>query len=139
MLDRMLLAIHNVRPNMTVRTRTIVEAIVLSEGSIGSAEHVSHRLGLKNRFRLARLLKNEGLPPLHRLTEWASVLGWIDKAEKKGVSLCWLAFRCHRHSSACYRLVKKLTGEGWANVHARGGTWVLRHFLKELERRASRV
>jgi len=42
-------------------------------------------LGLKNRFKLARLLQREGLPPLHRLTEWITVMGWVGAAEEDGV------------------------------------------------------
>ncbi len=133
MLDRMLLAIRAARPQMTLRTRAVLEAILLSKGPIGSAEEVARELGLKNRFRLARLLQSEGLPPLHRLTEWVTVLGWLNAAKQDGVSLCWMAFRSHRHPSACYRLVKKVTGQGWENVQAKGASWVLEQFLKELK------
>jgi hypothetical protein len=117
---------------MSLRTKAIVEAILLSQGSIGSAERVARALGLQNRFSLARLLHNEGLPPLHRLTEWVTVLSWIFAAEREHVSLCWMAFRSRRHPSACYRLVKQVTGHGWEDVYARGFSWALRLFLKEL-------
>jgi hypothetical protein len=117
---------------MTLRARAVIEAVLLSKGSIGSAESVAHALGLANRFRLARLLKQEGLPPLHRMTEWVTVLNWISCAECEHVSLCWMAFHSHRHPSACYRLVKKVTGHRWEDVLARGSPWVLRQFLKEL-------
>ncbi|SRR5258706_4373358 len=119
---------------MTLRATAIVEAIVLSHGSIGSAESVARALGFANRFRLARFLHGEGLPPLHRLTEWVTVFSWVDNAERNNVSLCWMAFRSHRHPSACYRLVKKVTGCGWEEVRASGSGWVLRLFLQELRR-----
>jgi hypothetical protein len=138
MLDRLLLAIRANRPHMTLRARAVLEAILLSKGSIGSAEQVARELGLKNRFRLARLLQSEGLPPLHRLTEWVTVMRWVGAAEQDGVSLCWMAFRSRRHPSACYRLVKQITGQGWEHVQAKGGSWVLRQFLKELNRSAPR-
>jgi hypothetical protein len=118
---------------MSIRARAVVEAIVLSQGSIGSAEHVARALGLTNRFQLARLLETDGLPPLHRLTEWVTVFSWVAAAEQNRVSLCWMAFRSRRHPSACYRLVKKVTGCGWEEVEARGSSWVLRQFLKELK------
>lgn len=118
---------------MSLRARAVVEAIVLSQGSIGSAEHVARALGLNNRFQLARLLENDGLPPLHRLTEWVTVFSWVATAEQNRVSLCWMAFRSRRHPSACYRLVKKVTGCGWEEVESKGSTWVLRQFLKELK------
>lgn len=62
MLARLILAIRAARPAMTMRARAIVEAIVLSHGSIGSAESVARALGFTNRFRLARFLHTEGLP-----------------------------------------------------------------------------
>lgn len=121
---------------MTLLPSAIVEAILLSEGPIGSAQDVARELGLRNRFELARLLKREGLPPLHRLAEWATVLSWVVAAERDGVSLCWIAFRSHRHPSACYRLVKEVTGWRWREVRARGSRWVQRQLVKECERGA---
>jgi len=131
-LARVLLAIRAARPGLTLRARAIVEAILLSNGPIGSAESVGHALGLKNRFQLARLLQRQGLPALHRLTEWVTVLSWSFAAEENDVSLCWMAFRSRRHPSACYRLVKEVTGRGWEDVRARGSEWLLRQFIKEL-------
>ena len=110
MLAQPLEAICAARPNLTFFARAIVEAILLCEGPIGSAQAVARKLGLPNRFKLARLLRQEGLPPLHRLAEWATVLSWVGAAERDRVSLCWIAFRSHRHPSACYRLVKGVTG-----------------------------
>jgi len=109
-----------------------MEAVLLSKGPIGSAHAVARALGLSNRFQLARLLEQEGLPPLHRMTEWVTVLNWIESAECEHVSLCWMAFRSHRHPSSCYRLVKKVTGHGWEDVLGRGSAWVLRQFFSEL-------
>jgi hypothetical protein len=131
-LERILVAIRSARPRMTLRARAVIEAVVLSRGSIGSAQAVARVLGLTNRFQLARLLEHEGLPPLHRITDWVTVLNWLDSAEREDVSLCWLAFRSHRHPSACYRLVKRVTGHGWEDVHTRGSAWVLGRFLNAL-------
>src|SRR3989454_11913301 len=117
---------------MRLRARAVIEAVLLTKGPIGSAQAVARALGLSNRFQLARLLENEGLPPLHRMTEWVTVLNWIESAEREHVSLCWMAFRSHRHPSACYRLVKKVTGHGWEDVFGRGAAWGLRQFLHEL-------
>jgi len=131
-LERVLVAIRSARPGMRLRARAVIEAVLLTKGPIGSAQAVARALGLSNRFQLARLLENEGLPPLHRMTEWVTVLNWIESAECEHVSLCWMAFRSHRHPSSCYRLVKKVTGRGWEDVLARGSPWALRHFLNEL-------
>jgi hypothetical protein len=118
-------------PLMTLRARAVVEAVFLSEGSIGSAHAVARRLGLANRFQFARLLKCAGLPPLHRLAEWATVLSWVVVAEQTGVSLCCMAFRSRRHPSACYRLVKRVTGLCWGEVRLRGSRWVQRALLEQ--------
>ena len=117
---------------MTLYPRAVVEAVLLSEGPIGTAETVARQLGLPNRFKLARLLKREGLPPLHRLAGWATVLSWVITSERQSVSLCWIAFRSHRHPSACYRLVREVTGLPWETVREKGSAWVQRRFLKEL-------
>jgi len=132
MLGMPLSAIRATRPAMTLYPRAVIEAVLLSEGPIGTAQAVARELGLPNRFKLARLLKREGLPPLHRLAGWATVLSWVISAERKGVSLCWIAFRSRRHPSACYRLVREVTGFPWERVRARGSVWVQRQFLKEL-------
>jgi hypothetical protein len=72
----------------------------------------------------------EGLPPLHRLAEWITVLSWVATAERSHTSLCWMAFRSRRHPSACYRLVKRVTGRRWEEVEARGYAWVMQEFLR---------
>ena len=132
MLSQPLLAIRTLRPGLTLQSRAIVEAVCLTEGSIGSADEVARALGLKNRFTLARLLKRDGVPPLHRLAGWATVLSWVLAAEQNGVSLCWLAFRASRHPSACYRLVREVTGVRWEVVRMRGSRWVEQRLLAEL-------
>jgi hypothetical protein len=129
--------IRAVRPALTLLPRVVVEAVLLSEGSIGSAHAVARQLGLPNRFKLARILKEAGLPPLHRLAEWATLESWIRAAEVDGVSLCYLAFRSRRHPSACYRLVRELTGLRWGEVRARGLHWLQRKFVRQLRGRGA--
>ena len=134
MLAQPLSAILTLRPALTPIARVIVEAVCLAEGSIGSANSVAQTLGLRNRFTLARLLKREGVPPLHRLAGWATVLSWVIAAEEASLSLCRLAFRAHRHPSACYRLVREVTGLCWDKVRTRGSTWVQQRLLAELRK-----
>src|SRR5882672_683751 len=114
MLASCLSAIHTARPSLTTLPRAIVDAVALAEGPIGTATAVARRLGL-DRFRLARLLQREGVPPLHRL------------------SLCWIAFHTHRHPSACYRLVKEVTGLSWSEVRLRGSGWIERELLGQFK------
>jgi len=66
--------IHSLRPHLRPYPTAIVDAMTLSERSIGSATVVADRLGLRSRFQLARLLKREGLPPLHKLAAWLLAL-----------------------------------------------------------------
>ncbi len=131
MLAEPLVVIRAAHPGMSFRTRAVVEAILLSEGSIGSARAVARSLGLRNRFELARLLRREGLPPLHRLAAWATILSWVSAAERDGLSLCHQAFRSERYPGACYRLVKEVTQLRWGEVRALGSAWVVRQLLEE--------
>jgi hypothetical protein len=131
MLAEPLALIRAIRPRMTVYPRAIVEAILLSEGSIGSAKLVANLLGFRSRFQLARLLKREGLPPLHRLAAWTTILSWVRAAECEGICLFRLAFRSHRHPAACYRLVREVTGLSWMEVRGRGSQWVEHMLVKE--------
>lgn len=120
------------RPSMPTLPRTIVEAVLANGGSIGSSTTVAQRFGIPNRFRLARMLKRAGVPPLHRLAEWALVESWLRRAEVERQSLCHIAFHSGRYPSACYRLVKELTGLTWAALRARGLRWFQNEFAKQL-------
>jgi hypothetical protein len=59
---------------------------------------------------------------------------WVTTAERDGVSLCHIAIRSKRHPSACYRLVKGLTGLGWEEVRVLGTAWVQNEFSNRLRR-----
>ena len=132
MLEHSLAVVRCLRPGMALLASAVVEAIMLTEGPIGSAHAVARRLGLSNRFQLARLLKREGLPPLHRLAEWATLESWVTVAERDGVSLSNIALRTKKHASACYRLVKEITGLGWEDVRVLGSSWVQNEFSNRL-------
>jgi len=121
--------VHAFRPDLSLRTRAVVEAVLLCGGPIGSAQCVAPHLGLRNRFELARLLKREGLPPLHDLAAWASVLAWLDRAECTGSSLCELAFRARKDPATCYRTVKRVTGRRWVELRQLGSRWVIEQFV----------
>jgi hypothetical protein len=136
-LGHLLSTLSTTRPGMTVLSRAIVEAILLSEGSIGPASSVARTLGLPNRFSLARVLRHDGLPAMHRFAEWATVLSWVVTAEQERVSLSWIAFHSQRYPSACYRQVRKVTGMRWEEVRLRGSRWVEQKLLA-LVRRSGR-
>jgi hypothetical protein len=131
MLANSLAAIHAIRPDLGLRSRAILEAILFVEGPVGSMESLARLLGLRNRFALARLLRRDKLPPLRRLAAWASILSWVQSAERDGASLCRLALRSRRYPSACYRLVKEITGLRWEVVRRRGSQWIEKQLLRE--------
>ncbi len=131
MLQQLLTEIRAIRPALSLSSRIVVEAVLLAEGPVGSADAVSRFLGLHDRFELGRRLKRDGLPSLRHLSAWAMVLSWVQRAERDGLSLCKLAYRSHRHPSACYRLVRETTGLRWAEVRALGSAWVRRHVLEQ--------
>ena len=138
MLAKSLASIRSIRPDLTLYSRAVLEAVLLAHGSVGSLESVAGHLGLHNRFELARLLRRDGLPPMRRIAAWVSVLSWVECAERNGTSLCSIALRSHRHPSACYRLVKEITGLRWGDVRARGSQWVERQLLQEFHARSQR-
>jgi hypothetical protein len=121
--------LHIALPHLTFRTRAIVDALLLTGAGIGAAGSVAPRVGLPSRFALGRLMHREGLPGLHELADWISLLEWVAGEERSGTSLFTLATRCHRNPAVAYRLVKRLTGLTWVQVKARGSRWVLRLFL----------
>jgi hypothetical protein len=78
-----------------------------------------------------------GLPPLHRLSGWITLLQWTwDRAENE-VSLSQAALRAGREPAACYRLVRRITGMSWTNVRTAGPDWVVARFLEECHRAGS--
>ncbi len=118
-------------PPLSLRVGAVVDALLLCGGRIGTGKQVALRLGLRNRFALARLLRDEGLPPLHELAAWTSVLTWLDRAEDTGCSLCHIAFRARKDPATCYRMVRRMTGMGWAELRDRGAPWAVKRFAKE--------
>ena len=121
-------------PCLSMRARAVFDALVLCGRPIGTAEEVADRLGLRNRFDLARFLEHEGLPPLHELTDWVSLLCWVSEWERTGASLCKLAWRSGRQPAVCYRTVKRLTGVTWSAACSRGFLWISEQFLARCRR-----
>lgn len=120
-------AIHGIL-SPSWRAHAVIDAMLLAKGRIGTAEPVATRLGFRNRFELAAWFKRWGLPPLHELAGWISVLTWLAQWERTGVSLCASAIEEERDPAACYRLVQRITGTSWGNVQAAGLAWTLSRF-----------
>jgi hypothetical protein len=123
---------HDLRvvlPRLSVQARAIVDALLLSGGSIGSATRVAERLGLPSRFALGRMLRRQGLPGLRELAAWVSLLDWVILTEHSQAPLFAIATHARRNPAVCYRTVKRLTGLTWAQLKGRGSRWVLRQFI----------
>jgi hypothetical protein len=123
--------LHAALPWLSFRARALIDAMVLTRGSIGPSAGVATRLGLHNRFGLARLLWHEGLPSLSRLTGWIAVLSWTWDWEHGGVALGASATASGKDPAACYRLVRRVTKKDWTTVRVFGSDWVLKSLLEE--------
>ena len=125
--------IHRALPSsLSFRIESLVDALVLTGGSLGSSQDIARRLGLADRFSLCRLLRREGLPSYGRLRSWINIPLWIWVRGHLGYSLEQWAFLVGRNPAGCYRLVRRLTGESWRTVTRRGPAWVAKKFLAQL-------
>ena len=129
--------LHTALPHLSVRAQAILDALLLSGGRLGTARELAPQIGEPNRFALARLLRREGLPPLHSLAAWMRVLTWVERAEESGSSLCELAFRCKTDPAVCYRTVKRVTGLSWGALRRRGSHWLIADFIAQWGGRAA--
>jgi hypothetical protein len=117
-------------PRLSVRGQAILDAVRLAGGAIGSTATVARRLGLSNRFALARVMQRDGLPGLRELGAWVALLEWVAVAERSGMPLFAIAVRSHKSPAVCYRTVKRLTGLTWMQLKGRGWEWLLGRFLR---------
>lgn len=124
-------AINTHLPWLSFPAKAIVDALLLSGGPIGSARRVANHLALGNRSRLATFLRANGLPPLHRLAGWITVLGWVWRWEHQHVPLARSALETTKDPAAAYRLVLRLTEKRWTEVRAAGIEWALSRFMEE--------
>ncbi len=134
--------IHEALPQcLSFRRQSLVDALILTGGSLASADDVARLLGVADRFALYRLLRHDGLPSFRRLRSWINVLTWTWAWNHMGHSLERWAFVNGRSPASCYRMVRRLTGKSWRVVASLGTGWVIERFLKEVhqqERKAPR-
>lgn len=123
------LRVHTALPHLSLRAQAIIDALLLTGGRLGTAQQLAPHIGERNRFAVARLLRREGLPPLHDLAGWARVLSWLDCAERSGCSLCQLAFRWKKDPAVCYRSVKRITGLNWCDLRRLGAHRLVAEFV----------
>jgi hypothetical protein len=130
-------SIHRHLPWLGLRMRALLDALLLSGASIGTAREVACRLGFGNRFHLAKILRANGLPPLHRLAAWMTVLSWVKGWEQEGVALSSSALRIGTEPAAAYRLVARTTGHPWSEIRAAGTEWAVSRFVAECGEQAT--
>src|SRR5882672_6979950 len=121
--------------HVSLDTRVLLEALVLTGGELGSAERVAGSLHFRSRFQLARRLRREGLPPLHEIADWIRVMRWVDEWEERGTALCRQAVRAGRDPSVCYRVVRRMTGVDRTDLQRRGSSWVAKRVVRVLNGR----
>ncbi|MGE5762251.1 MAG: hypothetical protein ACM37V_18005, partial [Gemmatimonadota bacterium] len=80
-------------PWLSAQGRAVISALVAANGQIESATAMAARIRAGNRYRLARLLRREGLPPFGQLADWIFVLQSVWEAEATGVPLLRVARR----------------------------------------------
>lgn len=125
-------------PWLSARGRAAVNFLVSENGRVSSAQSLASRLGLRNRYQLARLLRSEGLPPYDVLTGWVSLLYWRLEAERTNATLVTLAHRSRVAPATSYRLVRRITGARWSDLRRVSTAEVLDRFIKECGRPRAR-
>lgn len=94
------------------------------------------RLRIGSRFRLARLLRQEGLPPFGRLADWICVLQIMWEADATRLPLHHFARRAGLEPATCYRRCKRVLGVPWGVACGNGFAWALLRFLNHCHRPA---
>jgi hypothetical protein len=126
--------LRNALPLLSLRAQALIDSMLTNHGSVGCAQTVAAQLGLRDRFQLARWLVAEGLPPLHELAGWVAVLCWLDCIDRSRVGLCAIALGTGKDPAACYRLVRRLTGQPWGTVRLLGTQWAVDQFAARCRR-----
>ena len=116
-------------PGVSEEVETVLLDLIRCEGEIGCTHLFAKRSGLKNRYRLARRLRLQGLPSLAELAGWIRLLSWSLRWEESHSSLFQIASGRMNEPATCYRLVRRLTRLGWVQVRALGSKWVLLRLL----------
>jgi len=112
--------LHDAVPALSPASRAVVSALACRNGDAHPAAAIAEWVGLRDRFRLARQLRRDGLPSLERLAGWTRVLYWMLDAESSGASLLQLARHDGIDPAVAYRLVRRVTGQRWSEARRAG-------------------
>src|SRR5690349_5246783 len=107
-------------PDLSATSQAVVRTLACRNGAAPLAGDVAAWVGEGDRFRLARALRRDGLPPLTELAGWTRVLHWMLESETTGRSLLQLAQREQVDPAVAYRLVRRLTGLRWSEARRKG-------------------
>ena len=121
-LRRLLLAVLPLRSAESLR---LVEALVRSGGLVHDARRFAIDLEMGSRYRVARILRREGLPQLEELAGWVRLLRWLTIWQSGAGSLSRMALDDGLELSACCRTVRRLTGVTWTEARERGPEWAM--------------
>jgi YVTN family beta-propeller protein len=114
--------------------RAVISVLVAANGQIASATVLAARLRIGSRFRLARVLRQEGLPPFGRLADWICVLQIMWEEEAMQRPLHGFARRIGIEPATCYRRCKRTLGVPWSVARENGFGWALVKFLDHCRR-----
>ncbi len=124
-------------PSLGSVARDIVDRLANCHGEIGSADRFARRLGLRNRYRLSRLLAREGLPQIEELSAWIKTLASLAQWENTRLALCRQALEAQREPGTYYRTVQRATGMHWRDVRALGLNYVIVKFVERCSARSA--
>ena len=127
-LLRLTSVLQTALPHLSENGRAILSALGCMNGHAPSSRELAEWLGFHDRYRLARALRREGLPPLEVVSGWARTLYWMTEAEASGRSLRELAERERLDPAVAYRLVRRVTGRRWSEVRRDGLAVIMLRF-----------
>jgi len=123
-----------VLPGLSREGQAVLSALVAATGAPPAADAVARQVGLANRYRLARRLDRDGLPPFGELADWISILQLLWQSEATGDPLLPIALERGLEPATCYRRCRRTLGVPWRAARRRGFAWGMGRFLARCAR-----
>jgi hypothetical protein len=99
----------------------LVVIVLSSPDASESADRFAHRVGLRNRHQLNRVLHHGSFPSYRVLASFSRVHALRDRAEANHGSLCAEVLVTGMQPGWVYRTVRRVTGRRWSTI------WHLSH------------